>query len=213
MHKNNAEYFNTWAKAYNQSIKTSEQDNSYPFSGYSLIKAWIIATLQDDTITSICDMGIGTGQISSPLYDKNKSITGIDFSKEMLKKSRDLMPKATLAHSDFQSFISQLKTESFDAIIFNYSIHHMPLQKQVELLLKLSNHLNDGGMILVGDVMTSTDKAMRKLKIQYQKIWDDAEYYPVVDYYKDYLKDAYQVIFYQVSHCSGMMQLKKNKFL
>ena len=74
----------------------------------------------------------------------------------------------------------------------------------------LRDKLTESGLIIIGDVMTNTNKEMRQLSNQFFDIWDDEEYYPTFEsYLNPVLKQHYEITFNQISFCSGVMELKK----
>lgn len=201
--------FNDWANTYHDSVKKSERDGTYPFAGYSDIQFEIIDTIARHPKASVLDMGIGTGEITGPLYDMGFLITGVDFSSQMIGLASSRMPKAKMIESDFLSLVGKLKC-SYDFIIFNYSIHHLDYDKQIMLINELYDKLNKDGMILIGDVSCKDEHTMQGLKIRYEKIWDDEEFYPILNHYlrSDKL-GKYKIIYKKFSHVSGLITLYK----
>lgn len=206
----NIDHFNNWANTYNESVKKSDDSDMYPFSGYSVIKQKIFDLVTKTEGTKVLEMGIGTGEITYPLYKLGYEIVGVDFSKDMIQKSKEFMPNATFIKNDFISALKDLKDSLFDIIIFNYSIHHLNHINQISLLESLYNKLNSEGVIVIGDVMTSRIKEMEDLRVKYISIWDDEEYYPIYEKYNSKtLSNIYLIKFDKISHCSGIMTLKK----
>ena len=202
--------FDDWSSSYNESVKKSDRENTYPFAGYSKIQQYIFDRCKDIVNANILEMGIGTGLMTSKLYGLEHKITGVDLSEKMIKKARDLMPLNKYILSDFNSVESKLENNGYDIIIFSYSIHHMKPINQVYILDMLRDKLSERGLIIIGDVMTNTSKEMRQLSNQFFDIWDDEEYYPTFEsYLNPVLKQHYEITFNQISFCSGVMELKK----
>lgn len=200
--------FNNWADSYNESVRKSEE-GSYPFAGYSDIKLEIFKEISRSSGKEILDMGIGTGEITGPLYDLGYNITGVDFSSKMIELAQKKMPYAKMIKSNFLDMIKYLD-KKYDYIIFNYSIHHLDYDKQVDLLASLYDYLNDKGMILIGDVSTMNDFDMEKLRNKYLRIWDDEEYYPIASKYTSQEKlDLYKLRYVKFNEVAGLFRLNK----
>ncbi|MFW6298527.1 MAG: class I SAM-dependent methyltransferase [Bacillota bacterium] len=203
------DHFDTWADTYNQSVHTIDREGKYPFAGYTIIKTLIFNTLTQGKKKRILDMGVGTGEITRPLHDKGHAIVGVDASEKMLEKAKRAMPSASFILGDFFSALEALEGK-FDAILFNYSIHHLSTQDQKRLIKALASFLHPEGIILIGDVMKENRTCMDGLRKKYIDRWDDDEHYPVYDEFLDEeLETLYKVSYHEVSHCAGTIRLIK----
>lgn len=206
----NKELFNQWADSYDESIKESERSKTYPFYGYGQIQEYIYKTVTKQQEVNILEMGIGTGMMTKRLYDEGYNITGVDFSVNMLEKAKEIMPNNDYIHNDFLNVIQDLNNKQFDVIIFSYSIHHLDYSSQVKLLCKLSENLTSSGIIIIGDVMTSTMKDMKQLALENKNIWDDEEFYPSKEVYSiSPIEDIYSLNYKQLTYCSGVIHFAK----
>lgn len=153
-------------------------------------------------------MGVGTGEISIPLYQLGFSITGVDLSKEMIDIAKSKMPKATFIHASFEQCLLLIK-KKYDFIVFNYSIHHLSLVEQVKLLIQMRDFLKKDGKILIGDVATRTSKKMEALQIKYESVWDEEENYPVFDrYLESELQSYYDMEYKDIDEVTGLFLLQ-----
>ena len=203
------ELFDHWASNYNKSVIRSEQEETYPFAGYSNIKYQIVNIVTKKPFANILDMGMGTGEITSPLYDLGYKITGVDLSEKMIDLAKKKMPNAIFICDTFQNALTKLN-DQYDFIIFNYSIHHLEYQSQKDLLLKIHKNLSGQGRIIIGDVSTLNREDMDKLQEKYGSIWDDEEYYPTVDIYqKSELKNFYKISYKKINEVAGLFVLLK----
>lgn len=201
--------FDCWASNYNQSVIKSEQQGTYPFAGYSEIKYQIIELISKRKSAKILDMGVGTGEITSPLYDLGYDITGVDISEKMIGLAKNGMPNATFIKKEFTDIISVLNSK-FDFIIFNYSIHHLSYDEQIDLLINLNPFLEDSGTIIIGDVSSMIQDEMDLLEQKYSLIWDDDEYYPILKIYqKSNLIELYEIRYMQLNEVAGIYQFRK----
>lgn len=207
----NKQLFDDWASTYDRFIQKSEERKTYPFYGYGKIQEYVFEVANRLDKSDILEMGIGTGMMTKKLYDLDHTITGVDFSKNMLNEAKKVMPNNRYIESDFLVSLEQLEGQMFDTIIFSYSIHHLPVNKQVYLLKKLSKHLKEHGQIVIGDVMTRSKKDMHMLSQRYQTLWDDEEYYPTYeDYDESLLREVYNLEFLEITECAGILSLLKN---
>ena len=206
----NVKLFDEWASSYNTSIKESEEAKTYPFYGYGEIQEFIYQNVSKRSNTKILEMGIGTGLMTKKLYEDGYDITGVDFSSEMIKEAKKIMPFNTYIECDFISALKKISNSKFDVIIFSYSIHHLKPINQKYLLDALYKNLNKDGLVIIGDVITNTDNEMIEQSEKYSNIWDYDEYYPTLSKYKStVLMQNYTIEFIKVSNCSGIITLRK----
>lgn len=203
------ELFDVWASNYNNSVIKSEQEETYPFAGYSNIKYQIIDIITKKPSAHILDMGVGTGEITSPLYNLGYKVTGVDLSEKMIDLAKKKMPDAKFICDTFKNSLAKIN-DQYDFIIFNYSIHHLEYQSQVDLLLNIYDYLSSQGMIIIGDVSTLNSLDMNKLQEVYASIWDDEEYYPILEIYqKSELKNFYKISYSKINEVAGLFELFK----
>jgi len=200
--------FDSWSNTYDLDVNASEEKSEYPFEAYSDVISGIVRLIKTHPGDKILDCGIGTGALSKILYDIGYNISGIDFSQKMLGICKDSMPLAKLIQHDFSQAGLPAGLSFYDAIVFAYSIHHLSFDLQLELIKCLAEHLNPGGIILIGDVMTSSQAAMQKLADKYDELWDDTEFYPIVDVYSLGLPE-FELQHFLKSESSGIILLSK----
>jgi len=203
------ELFDLWAKDYNKSVLKSEKEGSYPFAGYSEVKYSIFDIISDAKKAKVLEMGVGTGEITKPLYDLGCEITGVDLSNKMIEIAKSHMEKSTFILADFSDALNEISIK-FDFIVFSYSIHHLSYNGQIELLIKLNDYLNEDGIIIIGDVSTFTIEDMNQLQNKYAAIWDDEEYYPILKKYQlSQLVDIYKLSYVQINEVAGVYKFRK----
>ena len=89
--------FDLWADGYDKSVGLSDEENVYPFAGYREILNRIYNTVLVRKNAVVCDIGFGTGVLTSRLADAGCEVWGQDFSAEMLKIASRKMPSAMKA--------------------------------------------------------------------------------------------------------------------
>ncbi len=111
----------------------------------------------------VLDIGCGYGFMSYMLAftSINRIITGIDYDEEKIETANHCFSKTdkiNFVHTDALSF----NFEKYDAIILADMLHYLQPDKQLELIEKCINQLNDGGMLIIRDGDTDTaDKHKR----------------------------------------------------
>ena len=199
--------FDLWADGYDKSVGLSDDDNSYPFAGYKEILNQIYSEVLSLKTKKVLDIGFGTGTLTSSLYEKGIEIYGQDFSKEMFDMAKEKMPHAKLYFKDFSQGLDEaLLKNKYDAIIATYSLHHLADEDKTSFIKLLLPLLNDGGKILIGDVAFKTRHDLEICKNHAGHSWDDEEFYFVYDEMKEKFPT---VTFDQISHCAGIITIKK----
>jgi len=81
--------FDRWAEKYDRDVFESDQRNEYPFAGYSKVLSFIWDEINPKGNARILDLGVGTGVLSSMLYEAGSTITALDFSSNMLRAAKE----------------------------------------------------------------------------------------------------------------------------
>lgn len=199
--------FDLWADGYDKSVGLSDEDNTYPFAGYKAILNRIYNTVLARGSAVVCDIGFGTGVLTSRLFDRGCEIWGQDFSGKMLALARAKMPGAHIFQGDFShGLAAELCGHTYDFIIATYSLHHLTDAEKIAFIGTLKTLLRPDGAILIGDVMFKTRADLTRCRQAAGDEWDDEEIYFVIDELKKSLPD---MEFTQISHCGGIMTVRK----
>jgi methionine biosynthesis protein metW len=199
--------FDLWYDDYDKSVGLSDYDNTYPFAGYKEILNKIYNEVLALSSQKVLDIGFGTGNLTTKLYEKGIEIYGQDFSQEMLNHALAKMPKANLYLKDISEGLDEsLKENKYDAIIATYSLHHLEDKEKILFIKSLIPLLADGGKIFIGDVAFKTSEELESCKEQAGKYWDNDEIYFVYDEIKNYFSS---INFEKVSYCSGVIIISK----
>ena len=202
--------FDLWSDSYDLSVKKAEENNKYPFAGYTGLMNAIYGSIMEKSPAKVLDIGFGTAMLTSKLYEGGNIIAGIDFSAEMIKIASTKMPEANLLQWDFSLGIPpELENESFDFIISTYALHHLNDDDKVEFLSKLLNLLKSNGSILIGDVCFNTREELLSCQAACGDAWDDDEIYFVFSELQDRLGSLCKPAFHEFSFCSGVIELSK----
>ena len=130
-----------------------------------LVKAWCPSP------SRILDVGCGDGILGRMLHADYPSahITFTDFSEPMLEKVRqqtDDNEQIFIVRSDFAapSWIKALDGKTpFDVIVSGFAIHHQPGSRKKALYSEIYGLLNEGGLFLNLDQVSSKTKSMEEV--------------------------------------------------
>lgn len=203
----NSNGFDVWADGYDESVRLADENDAYPFAGYAAILKEIYGRVCASGAKAVLDIGFGTGTLAGQLYQQGCDVFGQDFSSRMIQLAQGKMPRAQLYQGDFSlGLVQELKQQRYDAIIATYALHHLTDEQKVAFFQELLPLLQDNGCIYVGDVAFATRAQLEQCKAQAGDDWDASEIYFVYDE----LKQAFpQLRFEPVSHCAGLLTLKK----
>ncbi len=203
----NSNGFDVWADGYDESVRLADENDAYPFAGYAAILKEIYGRVCASGAKTVLDIGFGTGTLAGQLYQQGCDVFGQDFSSRMIQLAQGKMPRAQLYQGDFSlGLVQELKQQRYDAIIATYALHHLTDEQKAAFLQELLPLLQDNGCIYVGDVAFATLAQLEQCKAQAGDDWDASEIYFVYDE----LKQAFpQLRFEPVSHCAGLLTLKK----
>ena len=94
----------------------------------------------------VLELGVGAGVESSRILNGRSRLTGVDLSREQLKRARERLPGVTLIHGDFTEV--ELPPASFDAIVSFYVLNNLPQDELGPLLRRVAGWLRPGGWFL-----------------------------------------------------------------
>ena len=202
------EGFDSWAGEYDEDI-LSMQDKGYPFEGYYNTLGYIQNKVKAGKAEKILDIGIGTGLLTETLYREGVEITGVDFSAKMLDLAKRKMPNGRFIKFDFNEGLpKEIEREKFDYVISSYAINHIDAGQKIDFLKGLIPNLNDGGLVLIGDIAFETRAAMEKVREQ-STGWDEAEHYMVAEKtINELAKHQLKSEFVKTSNCSGVLVIQ-----
>ncbi|MFG6146954.1 class I SAM-dependent methyltransferase [Halobacillus sp. B23F22_1] len=206
----NEKGFDLWADHYDKTVQISEDNNQYPFAGYKQILAYIYNEVMQPHQSTILDIGFGTGVLAAKLYEHNHEIIGLDFSKQMISIAQSKMPDAQLIEWDISKGLpGEVHSKVFDSIISTYALHHLREEEKVSVINDILPLLKENGKIFIGDVAFPTRRQLEACRLENIDVWDEDEFYFVVEELSDRLKGICTCKFHPVSHCGGVIVLEK----
>ena len=200
--------FDLWAGHYDEAVQQAEDNHQYPFAGYTGVMNAIYGTILQHAPVTVFDIGFGTAQLTSRLYEAGNTITGIDFSLEMVRIALSKMPKATLLQWNFSLGIPpQLRGESFDFIVSTYALHHLTDDAKVHFITSLLDLVKPKGSILIGDVCFPTRSELLACQASCGGAWDEDEIYLVFSELHARLGASCKLRFHAFSFCAGIVEI------
>ena len=122
------------------------------------------------------DIGCGNGAFLSYMHtiDPEIAIHGLDYSAEMVSRSRERLPNAEIVEGDAENM--PLPDRSFDGVSCHMSIHHYPHPERA--LSEMNRILVKDGIVLIND-LTGPRWLIRLMNWSF-KHWNtgDHEVYP-----------------------------------
>ena len=94
----------------------------------------------------VLELGSGAGVRSTRLLAERGRLTGVDISREQVRRARERVPGATFVRADFTEL--RLDPESFDAVVSLYVFNHVPQDELGPLLGRVATWLRPGGYLL-----------------------------------------------------------------
>jgi len=94
----------------------------------------------------LLELGVGAGVRSSQILAERGRLTGVDLSREQLRRAAKRLPGATLIHGDFT--VVELPEASFDAAVSFYVLNNLPQDELEPLLQRVAAWLRPGGWFL-----------------------------------------------------------------
>jgi putative AdoMet-dependent methyltransferase len=201
-----------WAGGYDESVDIADENDEYPFAGYKVLMNSVYNAVMERCPVKVLDIGVGTGTLAFKLYESGNEITGIDFSSEMLNHAREKMPNAQFIEYDFTNGLPcELNDKKFDFIISTYALHHLTDGAKIDFIKTLLTHIDSAGAIIIGDVSFRDRESFDRCRISSADEWDDDEFYSIFTELHDKLSAFCAMTYHQVSHCSGILEIRQSK--
>ncbi|MFQ5876163.1 MAG: class I SAM-dependent methyltransferase [Acidobacteriota bacterium] len=71
----------------------------------------------------VLEIGSGPGHVARALTESGATVTGVDFSPQMVKVARRRFPEITFREADAEQL--PFNAGSFDAVVSNFTVHHL----------------------------------------------------------------------------------------
>jgi SAM-dependent methyltransferase len=104
----------------------------------------------------IVDLGAGTGFLTIPLAElvgDEGRVYAVDHSREMLSRLEARIPAGACVEVQSSDIRDYRPPELLDAVVTNYSLHHLSHRAKGRLIEEAASWLKPGGRIVVSDLM------------------------------------------------------------
>lgn len=94
----------------------------------------------------VLELGCGAGLPMSARLAAGRRLTGIDISREQVRRARRNVPEATFRQADMTTL--DWPGASLDAVVAFYSLTHVPRDEQATLFRRIRDWLRPGGRFI-----------------------------------------------------------------
>ena len=134
-----------------------------------MLEALINAIPDTKENPKILDLGCGTGNITLKILERfpEAKITCLDLSENMIEIAKNKLSDYDNVDYIIGDFTTTEITEKYDAIVSSLALHHIPNDKEKEIMYKaIYEALNTGGVFYNADVIEANSKYNKKLNNQ-----------------------------------------------
>lgn len=96
--------------------------------------------------TDVLELGCGAGLPMSARLAVGRRLTGVDLSREQVRRARRNVPSASFLQADMTTL--DRPAASFDAVVAFYSLTHVPRDEQAALFGRIGTWLRPGGVFI-----------------------------------------------------------------
>ncbi|MBX0321786.1 methyltransferase domain-containing protein [Halomicroarcula sp. F13] len=105
----------------------------------------LASTLGDGS--RVLDAGCGAGTPATDALAARHDVTGLDISREQLRKARERLPGARLVQGDLAHL--PFRDGAFDAVVSFHAVIHVPREEHAAVFAEFERVLQPGGHLLV----------------------------------------------------------------
>jgi cyclopropane fatty-acyl-phospholipid synthase-like methyltransferase len=105
----------------------------------------LVSRLQDGA--RVLELGCGSGAPDTQRLAARFRLTGVDISREQLRRARAALPDAVLIQADFTEL--ELEPASFDAVVSFYAFNHVPRELLAPTFGRIHRWLAPQGLLMI----------------------------------------------------------------
>lgn len=176
------EVFEEWAPSYDDTVSGDNPQYRDVFDKYDTI----LDAVTDLAEGNVLEFGVGTGNLTKKLIDKNLQVFGIEPSDPMRKIAQEKLPEITIDDGDFLRF--PVPEAEINSIVSTYAFHHLKDAEKEEAIRKFHEILADKGKVIFADTVYETEKTKQDIHEEakakgYKDLLHDlqTEYYPLLE--------------------------------
>jgi len=146
--------------------------------------------LRQDFITSILDIGCGSGRLSVKLAKEGKKVVGIDYSSNMIKLAREFKNKEKVENVEFicADFLRYNFTQKFDATV---ALGFFDYVKEPQVYLKKISSLTTKIFIATFPRKGTFRSVLRKCRLFFLRC--PVYFYTRSDIYKNFEENSFKI--------------------
>lgn len=96
--------------------------------------------------SDVLELGCGNGEPAARMLAARHKYTGVDISREQLRRARTVVADGELLHADYTEL--ELPAESYDAVVALYTFGHIPRAELPSVYERVARWLRPGGYLL-----------------------------------------------------------------
>ncbi|PLR68224.1 MULTISPECIES: class I SAM-dependent methyltransferase [Bacillaceae] len=206
------ELFEDWAHSYDSTVGGHDEEYKAVFANYEQILD-AVSELSGDTVL---EFGVGTGNLTKVLLNKEKKVYGIEPSKTMRDKAAEKLGKtAQINDGDFLTF--PVPGEKIDTIVSTYAFHHLTDAEKEKAVAIYGSILGKGGKIVFADTVFADQEAYdamieKSKKHQFLNLANDleTEYYTTHSIMRRIFEsNSFEITFTQMNEFVWLMEAVK----
>lgn len=122
--------------------------NKFSLNTETQYRSWFDIIIREiESGASVLDLGCGCGIPASQILSEKYKVTGVDISPVQIKQARLFIKNAVFILQDMTSL--SFTPGSFAAIVSMFSIIHIPIEEQQELIKLLYSWLREHGLAVL----------------------------------------------------------------
>lgn len=205
--------FEEWAHHYDDTVSGKDMEYNEVFENYYNI----LKSVANKSNGFVIEFGVGTGNLTEKLLEKNLSVQGIEPSGQMRLKAESKFPQLKIANGDFLNY--NVTFDTVDTIVSSYAFHHLTDDEKDRAIASYSQLLPAGGKIIFADTMyenkTAKEAILQDAKDKgFHNLLHDLE----TEYYPDkttmqrlFTAHHFDVTFTQLNRFVWLMEAVKKK--
>jgi putative AdoMet-dependent methyltransferase len=195
--------FDEWAAGYDQDVL---DETDFPFIGYRQLMAKLLEEARPLGEKTVLDLGCGTGNLAGMLTKAGAHVWSTDFSPAMIQIAHKKFPNLPFTLQDVRQPLPTAYPQRYDRITSAYVFHHFTQTEKAALIKRyLTDHLNPGGKLLVGDLVFQNQAARLQTSQAYPDSWDDEYYWILEEDLPVFKKNGLQVEVIPISICAAVL--------
>ena len=177
--------FDEWSATYQEQVFDQEPG---PLLGYRNTLDIAARMIAIDDGARVLDVGIGAGALAERYEAQGASISGVDLSSKMIEVCRSEHPDYDLHVGSFERL--PMDDATFGAVITSFAYHENSMQQRARALSEMMRVCQDGGAVMIADIIFASARAMNQASIVLADEWDYSEKYALIDELDTQLREA-----------------------